>query len=102
VDDKYSKYANFKTRILLKAQEDLKSTDIGFTFEEISESSRRVEKIAFYIHKNNPEQKNESQLEDDSSVEFNESGRENLLDRIRGLGITQRVIQNEIIPNYDQ
>ncbi|WP_396146034.1 replication initiation protein [Flavobacterium sp.] len=58
VEDKYSKFANFKTRILLKAQEDLlQHTDISFTFEEISENSRRVEKITFYIHKNSPKQK---------------------------------------------
>lgn len=58
VEDKYSKFANFKTRILLKAQEDLlQHTDISFTFEELSENYRRVEKITFYIHKNSPKQK---------------------------------------------
>lgn len=53
VEEKYAKYANFKTRILLKAQEDIqKHTDIRFTFEELSDYGRRVERIAFIIHKN--------------------------------------------------
>lgn len=55
VENNYSKYSNFKTKILLKSQKDLEMfTDIRFTFKEISENSRRVEKIQFLIHPNNP------------------------------------------------
>lgn len=53
VEEKYAKYANFKSRILLKAQEDIQThTDIRFTFEELSDYGRRVERIAFTIYKN--------------------------------------------------
>ena len=52
VSDKYRKYANFKSRILLKAQTELKKhTDIRFEFDELS-IGRRVENIIFYIHTN--------------------------------------------------
>ncbi|WP_406567567.1 hypothetical protein [Chryseobacterium oryctis] len=56
VENNYSKYSNFKTKILLKSQKDLEMfTDIRFTFKEISENSRRVEKIQFFIHPNTPQ-----------------------------------------------
>ncbi|MCF2221051.1 replication initiation protein [Chryseobacterium sp. PS-8] len=55
VENSYSKYSNFKNKILLKSQKDLEMfTDIRFTFKEISENSRRVEKIQFSIHPNTP------------------------------------------------
>lgn len=49
VKSKYSKYSNFKARVILKAQKDLEQyTDISFTFEEIKKG-RTVEQIVFYI-----------------------------------------------------
>lgn len=103
VEDKYSKFANFKTRILLKAQEDLlQHTDISFTFEEMSENSRRVEKIVFYIHKNTPKQKLKGKTSNDTLEIVNEANPKNLLDIIRGFGVLQSVIDSEILPLYDQ
>ena len=54
VSDKYHKYSNFKSRILLRAQKDLqKHTDISFTFDEIaSNGGRKIDKLVFYISKN--------------------------------------------------
>lgn len=102
VEDKYSKFANFKTRILLKAQEDLlQHTDISFTFEELSENSRRVEKVAFYIHKNLPQQKSKDKTSNDAIQTTSESEKQNPLDAIRGLGVLQSVIDSEVLPLYD-
>lgn len=48
----YNLYSNFKSKILLKTQKELKAkTDISFTFEEIK-TSRKVTEIKFYIHQN--------------------------------------------------
>lgn len=103
VEDKYDKFANFKKRILLKAQEDLiLHTDISFTFEEISENSRRVEKIAFYIHKNSPKQKLKHKTSNDDFQTVEEANLENPLDTIRGFGVMQLVIDSEILPNFDE
>lgn len=52
VQDKYKLYGHFKSRVLHKAQEDLKHyTDIRFTFEEIKEG-RRVAALVFAINAN--------------------------------------------------
>jgi plasmid replication initiation protein len=52
VQDKYPLYANFKQRVILKAQEDLeKSTDIRFTFDEIK-SGKQVTELLFHIFRN--------------------------------------------------
>lgn len=52
-DDKYKRYHHFKSRIILKAQEELLAhTDIKFDFMEIKKS-RRVEAITFFISQNN-------------------------------------------------
>ena len=52
VQDKYKLYGHFKSRVLHKAQEDLKHyTDIRFTFEEIKEG-RRVSALLFTVDAN--------------------------------------------------
>jgi hypothetical protein len=49
-EDIYPAYGNFKQRVLLPAQKELKKkTDIWFEIEEIKEG-RRVEKVKFYIN----------------------------------------------------
>lgn len=48
----YKTYANFKNKVILKAQEELQDkTDISFDFEEIK-TGRKVTSIKFYIHSN--------------------------------------------------
>ena len=86
VDDKYTKYANFKKRILLKAQRDLaEHTDIRFSFEEISESSRRVEKIAFKITRNVP---SDMPLQEQAKHDGPE-----WVSQLKALGISEQVLQ---------
>lgn len=52
VMEKYPLYANFKQRIILKAQEDLATyTDIRFTFEEVKKG-RAIQSIIFTINSN--------------------------------------------------
>jgi Initiator Replication protein len=52
VMDKYPLYANFKQRIIIKAQEDLAAyTDIRFTFEEVKKG-RSIHSIVFTIKSN--------------------------------------------------
>ncbi len=52
VMDKYPLYANFKQRIIMKAQEDLQTyTDIRFTFEEVKKG-RSIHSIVFTIKSN--------------------------------------------------
>lgn len=56
-EDIYPAYGNFKQRVLLPAQKELKKkTDISFQIEEIK-VGRRVEKLKFIIH---PEKKKKS------------------------------------------
>ena len=48
----YENYADFKRRIVLAAQQELKEKcDVYFTFEEIKKG-RKVDKLRFYIHEN--------------------------------------------------
>lgn len=52
ISDKYPLYANFKQRVIQKAQTDLQeSTDIRFTFEEIK-LGKQVTELIFFIFKN--------------------------------------------------
>lgn len=52
--DHYPLYGNFRQRVLLQAQKDLKNfTDISFEFEPVKKG-RKVNEIIFYISKNTP------------------------------------------------
>ena len=103
MEDKYSKYANFKKRVLLKAQEDIeKHTDIRFTFEEISEFSRSVEKLVFTIHKNKKTVIESNNTNSDSENE-NENGHENKRhEEIRAFGVSQVVLENQILGEFEE
>lgn len=57
IEDKYPQYGHFKSRIILKAQEDLASaTDISFDFEEIKKG-RQIVALSFFIKSNRSGQK---------------------------------------------
>ncbi len=99
MEDKYGKYANFKKKILLKSQEDLeKYTDIRFSFEEISETSRRVEKIAFAIYKNK-KVVIETHEKEEKSPQSNGNPSETVSwhDEIRAFGVSKATIESQII-----
>lgn len=103
MDDKYAKYANFKKRILLKAQADIEeNTDIRFTFEEISEYSRRVEKLAFTIYKNKREVIDDAVAEESGSQDDNSSENPKRHDEIRAFGVSKAVLASQIIGQYDE
>jgi plasmid replication initiation protein len=52
VADKYPLYANFKQRVLLKAQQDLEIyTDISFTLQEIKRG-KSIKEVVFHIYSN--------------------------------------------------
>jgi len=54
--DNYPLYGNFRQRVLLKAQKDLKKyTDIEFSFEP-KKTGRRITALIFIITKNDPQQ----------------------------------------------
>lgn len=98
MEDKYGKYANFKKKILLKSQEDLeKYTDIRFSFEEISETSRRVEKIAFAIYKNKKVVIENNETEEPSPNNGNPSETVSWHDEIKAFGVSKATIESQII-----
>ena len=103
VEDKYGKYANFKKKILLKSQEDLeKYTDIRFSFEEISETSRRVEKLAFTIYKNKKAVMEEDKAEEDPSSDATPPKTVSWHDEIRTFGVSQSVLEHQILNEYEE
>lgn len=103
VEDKYAKYANFKKRILLKAQEDIgKHTDIRFTFEEISETSRSVEKLIFNIYKNKKAVIENDEIEEDQTNNSNPSENNLSYDEIKAFGVSKATIGSQIIWNYEE
>jgi len=66
--DNYPLYGNFKQRVLLKAQKDLKKyTDISFEFDQIKKG-RAVNEIIFYISTNQPERINEDKITETEEV----------------------------------
>jgi len=55
VENKYTRYSNFKEKVILSAQAELKEkTDIYFDFEEIK-TGRSITSIKFLIHKQHPQ-----------------------------------------------
>ncbi|WP_075983660.1 replication initiation protein [Bacillus massilinigeriensis] len=101
VEDIYPAYGNFKQRVIIPAQKELKKkTDIYFEFEEVK-FKRRVEKVKFIILTNKTSKKEELQLSF-----FNENPDEvklsNLfIDRVKKLGMKLGVnIPNEIIGKW--
>ncbi len=103
VADKYSKYSNFKRKILLKAQDDLaKHTDIVFTFEELSPSGgRKVEKLVFYISENRATKK--KYPKDPILAEVEESSeRSSIEKKLAGFGLSKLVIKNKILKEFEE
>lgn len=93
LSDKYRKYANFKSRILLKAQAELKKhTDIRFEFDELS-FGRKVENIIFYIHSNHRK----------TVIEAEEPAEPNLPKRqqaILALWISKAILKSQVLDLY--
>lgn len=80
VSDKYKLYGHFKSRIIIKAQEDLEQyTDICFDFNEIKKG-RRVTDIFFEIKKNKRAEVTEPALLTETLAPLQQEIEETLLD----------------------
>lgn len=94
VSDKYRKYANFKSRILLKAQLELKKhTDIRFEFDELC-FGRKVENIVFYIHSNHRKTVIEASETEEPRLPKRQQG-------ILALWISKSLLQSQVLNLYD-
>lgn len=99
VSDKYKLYGHFKSRVIIKAQEDLKQhTDICFDFKEVK-TSRRVTAIFFEIKKN----KNIETIEDENNLlkisEETATIQQEVEDRLLDWGISKKTL-NSYLKNY--
>lgn len=66
----YPLYANFKQKLLIVTQNELKEkTDISFEFEEIK-TGRKVTSLKFYIHSNKTNKTNKTKIIDQVSQEI--------------------------------
>ena len=80
VSDKYKLYGHFKSRIIIKAQEDLEQyTDICFDFNEIKKG-RRVTDIFFEIKKNKRAEVSEPAILTETLAPLQQEIEETLLD----------------------
>lgn len=88
VSDKYKLYGHFKSRIIIKAQEDLEQyTDICFEYNEIKKG-RRVTDIFFEIKKNKRAEATEPTILTESLAPLQQEIEETLLD----WGITNQTL----------
>lgn len=71
-DNIYPLYADFKRKIIIQAQKELKEkTDISFNFEEIK-TGRKVTSLKFYIHQNKAKMIDKPTALDEISVSVSE------------------------------
>lgn len=91
VTSEYKLYANFKQRIIEKAQRDLaEHTDISFTYDEIKEG-RAVVELMFYIHANQPKnQEVEEEQVKYKSKKVENPNQKNLFDKVE-------IIDNQVV-----
>ena len=88
---------------MLKAQEDIeKHTDIRFTFEEISEFSRSVEKLVFTIHTNKKTVIESNNTNNDSENENEDTQFNKWHDDIKSFGVSQVVLENQILEAFEE
>lgn len=83
----YLVYQNFKNRIIIQAQKELKEkTDISFDFKEIK-TGRKVTALRFYIHQNKSRMTNEPTALDEVSVSVSEDVEQENIDLVKGIEI---------------
>lgn len=83
-NDLYSRYYDFKKRVLLVAQEEINTfTDITFEFEEIKKG-RKVDKLKFYISANERQIENKIEIEEAATSEVG-LDEDDLVDQLRGI-----------------
>ena len=68
IEDQYKLYGHLKSRVILKAQEDLKKhTDIYFEFKEIKQG-RAIHQIKFFIYTNKKEDSKDTHPEENTQT----------------------------------
>ena len=83
VADKYPLYANFKQRVILKAQEDLENyTDIRFTFEE-DKKGKAVHSLVFYIYSNKTVVEERKQPEEEEEIPSTDIADNQIYDKLK-------------------
>jgi len=99
-----SVYGLFKSRVILKAQEDLKThTDIFFDFEELKkEGGKKVTHIYFKIHAKHPKQKQQELVEATPSAVVTQTSKVDnpLVQRLLDFGLTQSQVQ-QMLATYE-
>ena len=100
-EDIYPAYGNFKQRVLMPAQKELKNkTDISFNLEEIK-SGRRVTKVKFIIHSLKPNKGDQLNLFEENLEEFKLVN--TFTNRVKSLGLLMGVqITDEIIQSWEK
>ena len=101
VEDIYPAYGNFKQRILVPAQRELKrKTDISFEMEEIK-SGRRVSKLKFIIQSAKKKKDEQLDLFEKNLEEFKQLN--TFLERVKKLGLMLGVrIMDETIHSWEK
>lgn len=51
IEDKYSRYYDFKRKVIIPVQKDLEQNSFPFTFKEVKDATRNVVKLRFYFGK---------------------------------------------------
>ena len=102
-----NKYNNFKRKVILQAQKDLKKhTDLAFVFHEKKEG-RKIVGIEFIIFGNKPEQRDSSQLSflEDAIETNNEQEKpalpETIIIAMNALGISEQNIAKYLAMGFD-
>jgi plasmid replication initiation protein len=100
-EDIYPAYGNFKQRVLVPAQKELKNkTDISFNLEEIK-SGRRVTKVKFIIHSIKQNKGDQLNLFEENLEEFKLVN--TFTNRVKSLGLLMGVqITDEIIQSWEK
>jgi plasmid replication initiation protein len=97
----YPAYGNFKQRVLLPAQKELKNkTDISFTLEEIK-SGRKVMKVKFMIQSVKQDKDEQLSLFEENLEEFKMVN--SFINRVKNLGLFMGVqLTDEIIHSWEK
>jgi len=97
----YPAYGNFKQRVLLPAQKELKNkTDISFKLEEIK-NGRRVAKVKFIIQSVKQNKAEQLSLFEENLEEFQSAN--SLINQVKKLGLRMGVqLTNEVIHSWEK
>ena len=104
VGSSYNLYGDFKRKVILQAQKDLKKhTDIAFAFAEIKEG-RKVVSLNFIIFSNTPPNKRGNQLPFLEPVKENQEEpafHESLIKAMNALGISEQNVAKYLAKGFD-